>query len=231
MDRESAQAVLKAKIHVLADKWVILIDKKPVAAIDTQQQAGETLELARERYGKLVPNLAEEPSFKEDVTTQLQKADLRLWRRTPAQAVELLFNPDNKPAAHIVRKGEIAGTIAAKYGMTLAKMKTLNPGRHLDKLQIGDKLRVGAGRCPLTVVVRNLINRTELIPPTTQSVTSVQLYAGKTYVISEGRPGKRQVKIGVTYENGVQTGKEVMEEVVLRQPVPRRVAVGVKPRR
>jgi uncharacterized protein YabE (DUF348 family) len=34
--------------------------------------------------------------------------------------------------------------------------------------------------------------------------------------------------VAVTYENGVETGREVLEEVILRQPVPKRIAVGVR---
>jgi LysM repeat protein len=231
VDRESAMAVLKTKLRVLTDKWAILINKQPYAAVDTQEQAGEVLELARQRYGKLAQNLAEEPSFKEDVTTQIQKADIRLWRATPQEAVQLLFSPEGKASVHIVKRGEVAGAIAEKYDMKLADMQKLNPDKSLDKLQIGDKLRVGVGKTPLTVVVRNQTTRIEPMPYRTESITSVKMYSGKTIVLVPGRTGKRQVKVAETYENGVQTGREIIEETVLRSPSPRRVAVGVKPRR
>lgn len=230
VDRESALAILKTKLHVLTDKWVILIDKKPYVAVDTKEQAGEVLELARQRYGKLAPNLAEEPSFKEDVTPQLQKADTRIWRKTPQEAVELLFAPDGKPSTHIVKSGEVAGAIATEYKMKLADMARLNPGKSLDRLRIGEELRVGVGKTPLTVIVRNRIDRTEPMPFRTESITSTQMYTGKTIMLSPGRPGKRQVKLAVNYENGVETGKEVLEETILRQPVPKRIAVGVRQR-
>jgi uncharacterized protein YabE (DUF348 family) len=231
MDRESALAILKAKLRVLTDKWVILVNKRPYAAVDTKEQAGEVLELARQRYGKLATNLAEEPSFKEDVAPQLQKADMRIWRRTPQEAVELLFAPDGKPSVHVVKSGEVAGAIASECNMKLSDMRKLNPGRSLDRLRIGDQLRVGVGKTPLTVVVRNQIERTEPMPFRTESVTSVQMYSGKTILLSPGRTGKRHVKVAVTYENGVETGREVLEEVILHPPVPKRIAVGVKPRR
>ena len=231
MDRESAMAILKAKLRALGDKWVILIDKKPYAALDAQEQAGETLELARQRFGKLVENLAEEPSFKENVTVQNQRVDLRQWRRTPQEAVELLFSPEGKPSVHVVKSGEIAGEIAEQHGVKLADMQRLNPGRRLDKLRVGDRLRVGVGKAPLTVVVRNQISRAEPIPAGTESITSVQMYSGKTIVLSPGRSGKRQIRVAVVYENGAEIGREVLEETILRPPVPRRIAVGVKSRR
>ncbi|MDO8683224.1 MAG: G5 domain-containing protein [Armatimonadota bacterium] len=231
LDRESALAILKMKLIVWADKWAVLIDGKPHAALDTKEQAGETLELARQRYGKLAPNLLDEPSFKQNVTVQLQKVDMRKWRKTPIEAAELLFSSDGKPAIHVVKKGEVASVIAERYDMPLAEMRKLNPGRSLDRLQIGDKLKVGRGNTPLTVVVHDLITRTESIPPPVQSVTSVQMFAGKTTVLTPGRSGKRIAKFQVNYENGVQTGRELLEETIIRQPSPRRIAVGVKPRR
>ncbi|MDO8589493.1 MAG: G5 domain-containing protein [Armatimonadota bacterium] len=231
MDSESAMAILKAKLRPLGDKWVILIDKQPYVALDAQEQAGETLELARQRFGKLVKNLAEEPSFKENVTVQNQKADLRIWRRAPREAVELLFSPEGKPSTHAVKSGEIAGEIAEQHGMKLADVQRLNPGKRLNRLRIGERLKVGMGKPPLTVVVRNQISRVEPISAGTESITSVQMYAGKSIVLSPGRSGKRQVRVAVVYENGVETGREILEETILRSPVPRRVAVGVKSRR
>ena len=229
LDRESALAVLKAKLTVQADKWTILIDNRPYAALDTEQQAGEVLEMARQRYGKLAPNLLEEPSFKENVTAQLRKVDLNLWLGTPQEAVEALFTPTGgKPLTHLVQKGDLASTIAEKYGISLADMAKLNPGGSLDRLQIGDQLKIGSGTAPLTVVVRDLITRTETMPYTTESVSSVKMRAGKVAVLSPGRPGKRIVKLAVTYENGLQTGQEILEESILRPPSPRRVAVGIR---
>jgi len=231
LDRESALAVLRAKLTVEGDKWTVLIDGRPYAALDTKEQVGETLELARQRYGRLVANLLEEPSFKQNVTTELQKVDLRRWRRTPQEAVELLFAPEGKAGVHIVRRGEVASVIAQRYHMSLSEMRKLNPGRSLDRLQIGDRLRVGRGQAPLTVIVRDQVTRTEPMPFRTESTTSVTLYAGKRFVIKPGRLGKRQVTLAITYENGVETGREVVEEVILRDPTPKRVAVGVRPRR
>ncbi|MEN6521608.1 MAG: flagellar biosynthetic protein FliO [Armatimonadota bacterium] len=44
---------------------------------------------------------------------------------------------------HIVQKGQLSIDIAKKYGLNLDKLKQLNPGRNLARLQIGDKIVVG----------------------------------------------------------------------------------------
>lgn len=44
---------------------------------------------------------------------------------------------------HIVQKGQLSIDIAKKYGLDLNKLKQLNPGRNLARLQIGDKLIIG----------------------------------------------------------------------------------------
>lgn len=232
LDREAALAVLKAKLTVAADKWAIMIDGKPYVAVDTKEQAGETLELARQKYGSRVDNLLEEPSFKESVKPQIAKVDLRLWRSTPQEAVEVLFRPTGgRPLVHVVKKGEVTSGIAHSYHIRLAEMARLNPGRSLDKLKIGDQLKIAEGKVPLTVVVKDQVSRTESIEPRIESITSVRMYSGKTVTLSPGRPGRRQVKLAIVYENGAERGREVLEETILRNPTPKKVAVGVKPRR
>jgi uncharacterized protein YabE (DUF348 family) len=146
--------------------------------------------------------------------------------------VEDLFDSKGgKPLTHVVKKGDTASKIAETYGISLADMAKLNPGRSLDRLQIGEQLRTGSGTMPLTVVVRDQVVRNEGIPVPTESISSVRMRAGKTVALSPGRTGKRLVKLAVTYENGVQTGEDIIEETVLRPASPRRVAIGIRSRR
>ena len=79
--------------------------------------------------------------------------------------------------------------------------------------------------------VRDMTERTESMPPPVQQVSSASLYEGKTSLLSPGSAGERKVKVEAIYENGRKTGSETVDQQVLRAPVPRRVAVGMKHRR
>jgi len=64
-----------------------------------------------------------------------------------------------------------------------------------------------------------------------QRVSSAQLYEGNSTVLSQGRAGERRVKVATVYENGRRTGSEILSEEILREPSPRRIAMGIKHRR
>ena len=236
VSRHKAFRTVAGLVSPVAPRWAIIVDGKPAVAVPSEEMAGAVLEAARLRFGKLVPNLAEAPQFKENVTVEVAGVDPAIYKKTVEEAVEFLFSQSSqtsKEGVHIVKNGELAGSIASKSGLKLAELAALNPGVNLNRLQIGDKLRIKttAQSKKLTVVVRDMKERTETIPAPVQSVSSTSLFQGKTYLISPGQPGKRKIIVESIYENGRLVGSDTVDEQVLKTPVPRRIAVGIKARR
>ena len=243
-----AVEALENAATVIVEAWVIFVDGKSGAALPSEQLASQVLNRAREKFGAMVQNLMEIPTFKEDVTVEPILLDASLIKRDVDSALNQLITSasvqeDNGSSAHehIVQNGQIAVRIAKEYGLNLNQLEQLNPGRNLDRLQIGDKIVVGKvpsvkpkaasnGKqmnARLTVVVRDSISQTERIPYKTETISSVKLRPGKQILISSGRAGTRRVKRAVTYENGKKTGSEIVEEIIISQPVPKRIAVGI----
>ena len=134
---------------------------------------------------------------------------------------------------YAVKQGDLAGEIASRSGVKLANLWAMNTGVNLNHLHIGDRIRVRSSVPPpakLTVIVRDQCERIEPIPPPVQRVSSARMYVGKRVELSPGRSGKRHVKAAAIYENGRKVGSEILEEQILRAPVPRRVAEGIKAR-
>ncbi|OFX17711.1 MAG: hypothetical protein A2Z18_07540 [Armatimonadetes bacterium RBG_16_58_9] len=223
-------------ISPVLPRWAIIVDGNALVAVDTREEAAEVLELAKLKFGKLAKNLLEEPQIKESVSVGMVSVSPSICRKTPREAVEYLFAdaaPVKSSEVYSVRKGDIAGAIAARHGMKLGDLQALNPRINLHRLQIGDRIRIKAlkaCKAKLTVVVRDLSERVESVPAPVRRVSSARLYAGKMAEISPGRSGQRRVKVATIYENGRAVGSEIVEEDVLREPAPRRIAVGIKPR-
>lgn len=236
MSRHKAYRAVERVVSPVVAKWAIIADGIPIVAIPSKKIAGEVLDAAKYRYGRLVKNLSEEPQFKENVTVDIAAVDPAIYKKTVDEAVKFIFDestPVTKDAVYEVQKGDLAGSISARYGLKLAELAALNQGRNLDHLQIGDKLRIktsGNAGPRLTVIVRDQGERTESLPAPVQQVSSTQLYTGKTFVLSRGSAGKRKVTVENIYENGHKTGTEVIDEQILKEPVPRRIAVGIKAR-
>ncbi|HOP79453.1 MAG TPA: hypothetical protein PLZ21_02705, partial [Armatimonadota bacterium] len=74
-EKEAIKSVL-GKVSLRVVKWAILLDGIPVVAVDSEEQAGDVLESAKERFGSMVENLMEEPHFKEQVTAEEMPVDL-----------------------------------------------------------------------------------------------------------------------------------------------------------
>ena len=236
VSRHKAYRTVLRIVSPVVAKWAIIVDGKPAVAVASREMAGEVLETSKRRFGSLAHNLAEEPQFKESVTVDIAAVDPAIFRKNADEAVKLLFSesaPVVKDAIYTVQKGDVAGAIAAGCGIRLADLWAMNPNLNLNRLQIGDTLRVktSAIRPKLTVVVRDLNERTENVPPPIQQVSSASLYEGKTYLLSPGAAGLRKVRIETIYENGRRTGSETVEEQTVRAPTPRRTAIGIKHRR
>ena len=158
VSRHMAVRIIEHSVNLVAPHWAIIVNGRPVVALPTRKEAGEALDLAKLKFGKLVPNLAEEPQFKEKVTVDIAAVEVSIYRDTAQQAVDFLFSPTpavTTDADYCVRKGCLAGTIAHRHGMKLAALKAFNPGVNLDRLQIDDKIRIkatDAGKPKLTVI-------------------------------------------------------------------------------
>ena len=233
--RNAAYRTVARIVCPVVPKWAIIVDGTPVVAVPNKATAGDVLEQAKLKYGQMAENLAEEPQFKENVIVDMTAVDPAIYRKNTAEAIKYLFSdsaPISRDAVYTVRKGDVAGAIAARCGVKLDDLIAMNPGRNLARLQIDDQIRVKmtTTKPKLTVVVRDMIERTETAPPPIQRVSSSTLYQGKSYVISAGSHGRRKVRVETIYENGRKTGSEIVDEQILDAPTPRRIAIGIKPR-
>jgi len=235
MSRHKAFRTLMRVVSPVVPRWAIIVNGKPVVAVPNKETAGEVLDAAKMKYGKLVKNLSEEPQFKENVTVDIAACENSIYRENADDALKLLFSnsgPVTRDSVYTVKKGDVAEVIAKRCGIKLDDLKELNPRVHIDHLQIGDPLRVKttgkAGGPKLTVIVRDMTERTESVPPPVERISSVNLATGKTVALSPGKAGERRVKVETIYENGRRTGTDVVEEQILHQPVPRKIAVGIR---
>ena len=236
VSRHRAMGAIRSAVSPVVPKWAIIVDGKPIVAVPSRTAAGEVLDLAKLRFGKLAKNLCEEPQFKQKVTVDIAAVAPSICRNTAEEALAHVFETreaEPRDAVYVVKRGDLAGEIASRFNLRLAELWALNPGVNLHRLQIGDRIRVKCAPQPtpkLTVVVRDQSDRVERVAPPVQRISSTRMYLGKRVELSPGRSGRRKVKVATIYENGRKVGAEVLQEEILREPVPRRIAEGIKPR-
>lgn len=233
MSRSRAYRAVLRMVSPVVPKWAIIVDGTPIVAVADKATAGDVLEQAKRKYGEMAKNLAEEPQFKENVTVDIAAVDPAIYRKNAAEALKYVFSDTaavSHDAVYTVEKGDVAGAIATKCGVKMADLAAMNAGRNLAHLQIGDRIRVKttSAKPKLTVVVRDMVERTETAPAPVQTISSANLRQGKTCVLWPGSAGQRKVRVETIYENGRKTGADVVDEQILKAPIPRRVAVGTR---
>lgn len=237
VSRHRALGILRTAVSPVFCRMAIIVDGEPAVAVPSEEMAADVLDLAKLKFGSLAKNLAEEPQFKQDVKVDIAVVSPEIYCSTAESALDMLLTRrvrGSGRAVYTVRQGDNAWTIATRRGLSVDGLAKLNPGINLEKLQIGDRLIVAGSATAgpgLTVIVRDLVTREEPVPPPVHRVTSAQLYAGKTYLVSPGRWGRRAVRRVDIYENGRKVGSEVADEQILREASPKIVAFGIKPRR
>ncbi|MCC6442999.1 MAG: LysM peptidoglycan-binding domain-containing protein [Armatimonadetes bacterium] len=187
-----AKRKLEGLLSVAAEKYVILVENRPVVALDTEEDAMTALEMLRSKYGMAAKVLLEVPQFKEHVAVKRQKVDMSLWHAAPEEAVAALSGTDTGPSYVVVLKGDLGSDLARKAGIPFSELKRLNPGVRWSRLKIGDQLVTGRRKPLITVIIKEQVTHIEDTPS-----------------------GKREIKSVVTYENGQPVRREILSSIRL----------------
>jgi murein DD-endopeptidase MepM/ murein hydrolase activator NlpD len=134
-----------------------------------------------------------------------------------------------KEKIHKVGTGEVLGTIAEKYNLELQELLGLNPDITEDTvLQIGQELVVTGLEPFITVVTVEKIKQEEEIDYQTERRTDADMYRGDRRIQQKGQEGKKIVVYNIIKENGKETGREVVSEDIISEPVIKIVVEGTK---
>jgi len=130
---------------------------------------------------------------------------------------------DNKEEAvlYTVVKGDTYSEIASNNGMQLSELMELNPQASIDRLMIGDVLNLKTAVPFLSVKTVENITYTEEIESPIEYVDDVSLYVGNSKTISEGTNGTSRINADVTYLNGKEIKRSIIESSVIVEPTKR----------
>ncbi len=107
-----------------------------------------------------------------------------------------------------------------KAGITLAEADRVTP-------DLGEAVTAGS-TLTVTRVTQETVTVTEAIAYETVTKNSSSLYQGQSKVSQEGKDGQKEINYLVTYENGVETGRELVSETVTTESTPKIILKGTK---
>ena len=153
-----------------------------------------------------------------DVRQDLDEMEAILTENTSGQTV------------YEVQKGDTFMALAFANDMTMSELEALNPGIDINRLYIGQLLNIKEEIPFLSVQTVEEITYNEAIACPVEEVPDDSMYQGASRVLDAGVEGQALVTAQVTYVNGYERERNVIETQVLSEPTTKVVAVGTKVR-
>jgi len=146
------------------------------------------------------------------------------------KAVEEITKKTEKPKMYEVQAGDVPGTIAAEYEMSLASLYEMNPDLEdrSEHIQIGEEVVVTVPEPEMTIKTLETITYDEIIEKGYTYQNDASLYIGSNKTISYGSDGTMKVIAEVEKVDGKEVNRSIVEETVMVSPVNAVIATGTK---
>lgn len=128
-----------------------------------------------------------------------------------------------------VQAGDCLSMIADKYGMSTSELLAINEGLEADSnILVGDQIVVMVPKPELSVIMREQTTYTEDYEAEVQYVDNPDKYVGDNTILQEPQTGNRTVTAIISYNNGAETGREIIKEEINSEAVAKIVERGTK---
>ena len=165
-------------------------------------------------------------SFKEDVqVSEVQKSTAKIINVN--DAYNIITAKNEQTTGYVVQKGDTLTKIAQLNGTTVEKILELNV--ELDENSIiipGDVIAVNTLESVINVVTVKTTTYEEDYSADVEYVDDNNNYKAVPTVVTEGTTGRRKVTAEVTYSNGNETGRTYIKQDIMKESIPKTIAVG-----
>ena len=194
---------------------------RPVVVVDGQKQL--TIKTALQSP-KLISEAVGITVYPEDgyqVTTIDDPADIGVvgQKVTIDRATPVIVRSDGADAIARTQQATVGGLLDER-DVALGPQDTVSPGRDT---KISANMVVQINRIKVAV-----IQQTQSIPRTIQTIKDDSVDAGVSAVKTEGSDGTKVTTFRVHYQNGIEKGREQLSQSISAQPVTKVVVVGTR---
>lgn len=153
----------------------------------------------------------------EIIETKQSKADVL----TVDEAYELITKEHMEKDTYTVVSGDCLSSIARKHDITMEELFAMNYGLSVNTaIYPGDVLVVTVPASEISVQIIEEKSYDETYNAPVRYVDNNSIYEGIENVVHQGTPGERNVVALVTYVNGVETGREIISETIIKESDP-----------
>lgn len=206
--------------------YVLKVDGQFIGAAVDEVQITAMLDAIKAPYENANTTAA---AFLEDVVITREYTPSNVEQDLAKMTGVLTANTTGE-TTYEVKQGDTFSGIAYDNGMSMDELKALNPEQDINKLYIGQIINVREVIPYLSVKTVESQTYAEAIAAPVEEVEDNSMYKGESRVITPGVDGQAQVTADVTYVNGMEKGRDVIESTVISEPTTKVVAVGTMER-
>lgn len=222
LDQEALKNVLEEALTFKAKGAAILVNGEQKVLLKDIQEADMLLSWLKTVY-PVEPG--DQLAFKEKIEVIETPVDLESTLDLETAKKQVLLGT-HKIQEYKVKDGDNLWDIARAVKIDMDQIVFTNPGIDPENLSIDQVLYLSKESPLITVVATREITVDEKIPYPVDVKYDDKLLLGEKQVISPGVPGERTVTYRITRENGLETEREILNQVVKSEPTTEVVVKG-----
>ncbi|MEA4847990.1 MAG: peptidoglycan DD-metalloendopeptidase family protein, partial [Clostridiaceae bacterium] len=144
------------------------------------------------------------------------------------ELIDFIIKGTNEIKTHKIESGETFWSISRKYNMSLSDLEKANPGINSEKVQIGQVINLIVPKPLLSVKTVETVTSVEKAEFEQKVEFSSSMYKDETSIKVKGVYGEKEVTADVTKINGIETGRKVLSEKIIKAPKTQIIVKGTK---
>lgn len=222
------EEALKKSLKYSLQAFTIYVNGNPVATLRTKEIADAVLKEIQSVYLKTADqSKLKEVGFAEKVEIKPEFTELAKIM-AKEDTVTFLAKGTNEVKIHTIESGESFWSIARRYKMNLEDLKRANPGVDSEKIKIGQTLNLILPKPLISVKTVETIQAIENAPYEQKVEYSNSMYKDETSIKVKGQYGEKEVVADVIKVNGIETGRTILSEKLIKEPKTQIIVKGTK---
>ncbi len=143
------------------------------------------------------------------------------------ELTDLITGEVQTEKTYTVVEGDTPTGVASKNDVAYSELKALNPDIETNFLP-GRELVLQASEPFLSVKVSKVMTYNETVSYETEEIEDDNYVKGYSVLKQEGQDGENQITAKVEYVNGTEVSRDILETVVLKEPVTKQIIKGTR---
>lgn len=220
---------IKSKIKIAVTGYELLVDNESFGIFKSGEEVENILNTIKEPF--IAENdrgsIIKESGFLENI--DIVKKDTNFSQLADPQAlIEKIRQGKEEMRTHIVEVGESYWIIARMYDTHVEDLINANPDQDSQRLKPGDEVKLFVPTPLLTVVTNEDVVYTEDTNFETEVTNDGSLYKNQKKITLKGEKGISEITATEIRYNGILAEKNIVEEVVIKEPITEKVTQGTK---